>query len=71
MKKAFGFLIGATIGGLMGAVLALLFAPASGKEVRIQIGTRAQSFAADVRQAANTRRIELTERLEILRAPQE
>ena len=69
MRRIFSFLIGATIGGLVGTTLALLFAPASGKEVRAQISSRAQAFATDIRQAAGTKRIELQERLEILRAP--
>jgi gas vesicle protein len=64
-----GFFIGAITGGLVGAILALLFAPASGEELRVQIGDRTQAFAANIRQAANTRRIELQERLEVLRAP--
>ena len=70
MRRVLGFFIGATIGGLVGAMVALLFAPASGEELRTQIGNRAQTFATDVRQAANTRRIELQDRLETLRAPQ-
>jgi gas vesicle protein len=69
MRRVFGFFIGATIGGLVGATLGLLFAPASGEVVRAQINDRAQTFAADIRQAANTKRIELQERLEVLRAP--
>ncbi|MGA2490035.1 MAG: YtxH domain-containing protein [Anaerolineales bacterium] len=69
MRRVLGFFIGATIGGMVGATLALLFAPASGQEVRAQINDRAQAFAADIRQAADTRRIELQERLEVLRAP--
>ncbi len=69
MRKTVGFLVGATIGGVIGAVVALLFAPLSGRDLRIQIGDRTQAFAADIRQAANTRRIELQERLEVLRAP--
>jgi len=69
MRRVFSFFIGATIGGLVGAILGLLFAPASGFEVRAQISDSAQTFAADIRQAANTKRIELQERLEILRLP--
>ncbi len=69
MRRVFSFFIGATIGGLIGATLALIFAPAPGVEVRAQISARAQNFAADIRQAANTKRIELQERLETLRAP--
>ena len=69
MRRIFGFIIGATLGGLVGATLALLFAPASGAEIRAQIDDRAQIFATEIRQAANNKRIELQERLEILRAP--
>jgi gas vesicle protein len=69
MRRTLSFFIGATIGGLIGATGALLFAPASGNELRAQISDRAQNFAADIRQAANTKRIELQERLETLRAP--
>jgi gas vesicle protein len=69
MRRTLSFFIGATIGGLVGATLALLFAPSSGEELRVQIGDRTQTFAADIRQAANTKRIELQERLEVLRAP--
>ncbi len=69
MRRTMSFLIGATIGGVIGAAVALLFAPLSGRELRVQIGDRTQAFAADIRQAANTRRIELQERLEVLRSP--
>jgi gas vesicle protein len=69
MRRVFSFFIGVTLGGLVGAAVALLFAPASGLELRTQISDRAQTFAVDIRQAANTKRIELQERLEVLRAP--
>jgi gas vesicle protein len=54
---------------LIGAAIGLLFAPSSGEELRGKIGDRSQNFAADIRQAANTKRIELQERLQVLRAP--
>jgi hypothetical protein len=69
MRRVLSFFIGATIGGMIGATLALLFAPASGEDLRAQINDRAHTFAIDIRQAANTKRIELQERLEVLRAP--
>ncbi len=69
MQRTISFFIGATIGGVVGAMVAILLAPYSGQELRNQISDRAQSFAADIRQAANTRRIELQERLEVLRTP--
>jgi gas vesicle protein len=69
MRRVFGFSIGAVLGALVGTVLALLFTPASGKDLRKQINDRAQAFSSDIRQAANTKRIELQERLEVLRSP--
>ncbi len=69
MRRVFGFFIGAMTGGLVGAILALLFTPSSGQELRAKFSDRAQMFAVDIRQAANTRRIELQDRLEVLRAP--
>jgi len=69
MRRALGFFIGATLGGMVGAVLALLFTPLSGDELRTQINERTASLTAEVRQAAATKRIELQERLEDLRAP--
>ena len=69
MRRTFSFFIGATIGGLVGATVALLFAPSSGQEFRFMIGDRTQSLVSDIRQATNTKRIELQERLETLRSP--
>ncbi len=69
MRRAMSFFIGVTLGGLVGATLALLFAPFSGTELRAQIRDRAENLTAEVRQAASTKRIELQERLENLRAP--
>jgi len=69
MRRAFSFFIGTLIGGMIGAAVALLFAPSAGRDLRVQIGDRAQGLAADIRQAANSKRIELKERLDTLRAP--
>jgi gas vesicle protein len=69
MRRALSFLIGVTLGGLVGATISLLLAPSSGRELRAQIGDRAENLAAEVRQAANTKRIELQGRLDTLRAP--
>ena len=69
MRRAFGFLIGTILGGFVGAGIALLFTPMAGKDLRYQINDRAQGVAASIRTAANTKRIELQERLETLRAP--
>ena len=69
MRRAFSFLIGTAIGSLIGAAFALLFAPSAGQDLRIQINDRVGGSAADIRNAAKTKRIELQERLETLRAP--
>lgn len=69
MRKALSFVIGAVLGGLVGATLALLYTPESGAELRAQIRERADAFGTEVRQAVTTKRIELQDRLEALRAP--
>jgi gas vesicle protein len=69
MKRAFSFLIGALVGGMIGASAALLFAPSGGRVLQDQIAERTQGWLADVRTAANQRRIELQERLDTLRSP--
>jgi gas vesicle protein len=69
MRRVFSFFIGTLIGGVIGAALALLFAPSAGEELRVQINDRAQGLVADIRHATNTQRIELQDRLETLRAP--
>jgi gas vesicle protein len=69
MRRAFSFFIGTITGGTIGAVVALLLAPSAGKDLRVQINDRARGVVTDIRQAAITKRIELHERLETLRAP--
>jgi len=69
MRRMFGFLIGVTVGALIGSTIALLLAPESGGELRAQIRVRGENFANEVRQAANERKIELRQQLEQLRAP--
>lgn len=71
MRKIFGFLIGLLVGGLVGATIALLLAPESGEELRGQIRARGQNFLAEIKNAADSRRIELRDRLDALRAPRE
>ena len=69
MRRALSFFIGITLGGMAGATLAILLTPLSGIELRAQIRARTETLATEVRQAANTRRIDLQERLDTLRAP--
>ena len=71
MKRIFGFLIGITVGGLVGSSIALLMAPDTGAGLRSQLRERGQNFFSDIRHAADERRIELRQRLEVMRAPRE
>jgi gas vesicle protein len=69
MRRMFGFLIGIMVGALVGSTLALLLAPETGEKLRNEIRTRGEDLVSDVRHAADARRIELTDRLDTLRAP--
>ena len=67
MRQVFGFMMGIMVGVLVGSTVALLLAPEAGESIRNQLRERGQNLMADVRHAAETRRIELTNRLETLR----
>ncbi len=69
MRRMFGFLIGIVVGALVGSTVALLMAPESGEQLRNELRARGASFVADVRHAADNRRIELQSRLDAMRAP--
>lgn len=69
MRRMFGFLIGIVVGALVGSTVALMLAPESGEKLRNEIRARGEGFFAEVRQAADARRIELTRHLEDLRTP--
>jgi hypothetical protein len=69
MGRARSFISGTFWGGLVGATLAILFAPASGEELREQMRARAERIQAEVNQAAVQRRAELERQLANLRAP--
>lgn len=71
MRRMFGFMIGILVGALVGSTIALLMAPESGEELRGQIRDRGQGLLNEVRHAADSRRIELRNRLDTLRAPRE
>ena len=71
MRRMFGFLIGVFVGGVVGSSIALLMAPESGENLRLQLRNRGQSLANDIRHSADIRRIELRNRLETMRAPRE
>jgi len=67
----FGFLMGIFVGSLVGSTVALLLAPESGEQLRGQLRDRGQGFMREISHAAESRRIELKNRLETLKAPVE
>ena len=69
MRRMFGFLIGITVGGLVGSTIALLMAPESGERLRSELRLRGETFFNEVRHAADERKIELRQRLEYMREP--
>jgi gas vesicle protein len=62
--------MGAIMGGLVGATVALLLAPSSGEEIRLQLQERTERLREEIRKAAADRRAELEEQLALLRRPQ-
>ena len=70
MRQIIGFLAGAMCGAVVGAVAALLLAPASGLELREQVRARVDELLAEGRQAAEDRRAELEGQLAALKRPQ-
>lgn len=69
MRRAFSFLRGMIIGGVVGAVIAILIAPVSGEEIRGQLQERTIRLRDDIKSIAEERRAELERELEALRAP--
>jgi len=70
MRRAGNFLAGFIIGGFISAVLGLIFAPASGPQLRQRIVDYIQQTRADVEKAAKDRRTELEIELQELRKPE-
>ncbi|HEY9076292.1 MAG TPA: YtxH domain-containing protein [Anaerolineaceae bacterium] len=67
MRRPLIFLLGAVAGGLVGATLALLFAPYSGNKLRDQIQDTYINLRNDVETAAKERRLDLERQLAHLR----
>jgi gas vesicle protein len=63
------FLEGFLLGGLAGAVAAILLAPASGEDLRLKIQHEVERVRGEVQAAAVERRAELEEQLSALRTP--
>ncbi len=71
MNRTLNFLLGAAIGGLIGATIAILLAPSSGEELRSEIVMRKDRIRSEVAKAAADRRAELESQLAALRAPRQ
>lgn len=69
MQRFVSLLAGFLTGAVVGATLAILFAPTSGKELQSEIQGRYYSLRDEVTEAAAQRRAELEEQLAALRAP--
>ncbi|HLE15675.1 MAG TPA: YtxH domain-containing protein [Anaerolineales bacterium] len=69
MQRLGSFLLGAVLGGLIGASVAILLAPSSGEELRTGMKERVYEIRSEVADAAAQRRAELESRLAALRAP--
>jgi gas vesicle protein len=69
MRRMFSFLIGISVGGLVGSTIALLMAPESGEQLRSELRLRGETFFNEVRHAADERKIELRQRLDLMREP--
>ncbi len=69
MRRLVGFIAGAMCGAIVGAVAALLLAPAPGVELRQNVRARLDEMLAEGRQAAADRRTELEAQLAALKRP--
>jgi len=69
MQKIFNFFAGVIMGGLVGATIAILLAPASGEQVRAQLQEQSIRLKDEVMAVAEARRAELERELTALRAP--
>ena len=63
------FFAGLIIGALIGAAAALLYTPASGKNLRYQARNYVGQVQQEMKAAAEKRRVELERQLSSLRAP--
>ena len=68
MKKFGKFLFGAMLGGLIGSGVALLLAPASGKQTQQEIVSYFGHLKDEVQRAADEKRVELEAQLHALQS---
>ncbi|HEY4693448.1 MAG TPA: YtxH domain-containing protein [Bellilinea sp.] len=70
MRRFVALIAGLLTGALVGGIVALMFAPSSGKNFQQQIGDSIDRLVGQVRQAADERRMDLEYELHKLRQPQ-
>lgn len=70
MNRSLSIVLGLMLGAAVGVGLGILFAPQSGAEMQQRIRERVDGVLAEGRQAAETRRLELTEQFEALKRTQ-
>lgn len=70
MKRIWSFFSGAVMGALVGATLAILLAPSSGEDIRNQMRQRVELLQSELKDAAQSKRIELEKQLASMRNPQ-
>jgi gas vesicle protein len=71
MRKAMAFTFGAIMGGVIGALVAMLMAPSSGEELRASIQKQIEDIQSEITEAAQKKRAELEEQLDELIHPKE
>ena len=71
MRKAMAFTFGAIMGGVIGALVALLMAPSSGEELRSSIQQQVDNIQIEIKEAAQKKREELEQQLDELIHPKE
>lgn len=71
MRKAIAFVFGAVMGGVLGGLAALLFAPYSGEELRSVVHQGIDNLQLEIKDAALQRRTELEEQLQEFIKPKE
>lgn len=64
MRKAMSFIFGAILGGVLGALTALLLAPYSGDEMRSVIQKGVENIQIEIKEAAQQKRTELEDQLQ-------
>jgi gas vesicle protein len=67
MQKALNFFVGMIAGALVGSALAVLFTPASGRQLRADLQGYSEQMRKEIELAAQTRRAEMEEQLARLR----